>query len=381
MYTRRKTDRMIAGVAGGLADSLGVSHAYVRAGFITLLTVWGLGAFLYLGFWLAAFDRVEDRETERVSTQQAIGLGVAFIGLMVLLAIFGWWPNTAVVLTAGALAFGTAALTDSSRPGPLAALVDPNVERAGRLRIILGVGLLIGGLAILTTSVGEVFEFGVVFLAVALTGVGIAVAFGPWVRRLIADLGEERSERVRQEERAEVAVHLHDSVLQTLALIQRTDDPVRMSILARHQEAELRDWLYTEAPTEDVDLVSTALKNAATRIEHDHQIPVEVVTVGDHPVGEQTKALVGAATEAMTNAAKHSGAERLSLYFEAEEDELSVYVTDQGKGFDPSEVSEDRKGIARSITARVVKAGGTVDIISEPDEGTEVVLRIPVESE
>ena len=371
---------MVAGVAGGLADSLGVSHAYVRAAFITLLTVWGLGALLYMGFWLAAFDRVEDRETEQVSTQQALGLGVAFIGLMVLLAVVGWWPNTAVVLTAGALAFGTAALTDSSRPGPLAALVDPKVERAGRLRIILGVVLLIGGLAIFTTTVGQVFEFGVVFLAVALTGVGIAVAFGPWVRRLIADLGEERAERVRQEERAEVAAHLHDSVLQTLALIQRTDDPARMSILARHQEAELREWLYTESPTDDVDLVSTALKNAATRIEHDHQIPVEVVTVGDHPVDHEMKALVGAATEAMTNAAKHSGADRLSLYFEAEDDELSVFVTDQGKGFDPAEVPDDRKGIARSITARVTKAGGTVEIVSELGEGTEVILRMPVES-
>lgn len=379
MYTRRKTDRIVAGVAGGLADSLGVSHAYVRAAFITLLTVWGLGALLYMGFWLAAFDRVEDRETEHVSTQQALGLAVAFIGLMGLLAVVGWWPSTAVVLTAGALAFGTAALTDSSRPGPLAALVDPNVERTGRLRIILGVVLLIGGLAIFTTTVGQVFEFGVVFLAVALTGVGIAVAFGPWVRRLIADLGEERAERVRQEERAEVAAHLHDSVLQTLALIQRTDDPARMSILARHQEAELREWLYRESPTDEVDLVSTALKNAATRIEHDHQIPVEVVTVGDHPVDHETKALVGAATEAMTNAAKHSGADRLSLYFEAEDDELSVFVTDQGKGFDPAEVPDDRKGIARSITARVVKAGGTVEIVSESGEGTEVILRMPVE--
>ena len=370
---------MVAGVAGGLADSLGVSHAYVRAAFITLLTVWGLGALLYMGFWLAAFDRVEDQETEHVSTQQALGLGVAFIGLMGLLAAVGWWPSTAVVLTAGALAFGTAALTDSSRPGPLAALVDPNVERTGRLRIILGVVLLIGGLAIFTTTVGQVFEFGVVFLAVALTGVGIAVAFGPWVRRLIADLGEERAERVRQEERAEVAAHLHDSVLQTLALIQRTDDPARMSILARHQEAELREWLYTESPTDEVDLVSTALKNAATRIEHDHQIPVEVVTVGDHPVDHETKALVGAATEAMTNAAKHSGADRLSLYFEAEDDKLSVFVTDQGNGFDPAEVPDDRKGIARSITARVVKAGGTVEIVSESGEGTEVILRMPVE--
>jgi signal transduction histidine kinase len=380
-YSRRKTDRMVAGVAGGLADTLGVSDAYVRAAFITLTTIWGLGALLYLGFWLASFDRVEDRDVSRVATRKAIGLGLAFVGLMILLASLGWWPNTAVVVTAGALAFGTAALTDSARPSPLAALIDPSVDRPGRVRVVLGVILFIGGMAVFTNAVGPLFEVGIVFLAVALTGLGIAVAFGPWVRRLIADLGHERSERIRQEERAEVAAHLHDSVLQSLALIQRTDDPARMAILARHQEGELRDWLYGETPLDGIDMVSTALKNAANKVEKDHQIPIEVVTVGDQGVDEGGRALVGAATEAMVNAAKHSGADKLSLYFEAEEGEMIVYVTDQGNGFDPGAVGDDRKGIAKSIRARVEKAGGTVAISSEPGEGTEVVLTMPVESE
>ena len=379
--TRRRSNRIFAGVAGGVADTLGVADAYVRAAFLTLLTVWGLGGLVYLALWLAAFDRVEDREGKPADTTQALGLALAFTGLMLLLAIVGWWPNTALVLTAGALAFGTAALTDSSKPGPLAALMDPNVDQPSRIRILLGVALLIGGLAIFATSVGEVFEFGVVFAAVALTGVGILVAFGPWVRRLATDLGQERNERIRQEERAEMAAHLHDSVLQTLALIQRTDDSSRMAMLARHQEAGLRDWLYGAAPLDGVDLASTALKNAATRVESDHQVPVEVITVGDHPVDDASKALVGAASEAMVNAAKHSGADRMSLYFEANDDELSVFVTDQGKGFDPEAVPADRKGIAESIRSRVERAGGSVEIASEPGEGTEVVLRMPVGSE
>ena len=379
-YSRRRTNRMIAGVAGGLADTLGVSDAYVRAAFLTLSTVWGLGAFLYLGFWLAAFDRVEDREVERVSGQQAVGVGLAFLGLMLFFGVVGWWPNTAIVVTAGALAFGTAALTDSARPSPLAALVDPSVERPGRIRVVLGVVLLIGGLSVFAFATGPIFEFSVVFLAVALTGLGIAVAFGPWVRRLVSDLGRERAERIRQEERAEVAAHLHDSVLQTLALIQRSDDPSRMSMLARHQEGELRDWLYGETPLDGVDLVSTALKNAANRVEEDHQIPVDVVTVGDASVDEGARALIGAASEAMVNAAKHSGADRVSLYLEADSSEMSVYVTDQGKGFDSDDVPEDRRGIAESIKSRVEKAGGSVDISSERGEGTEVVLRMPVEA-
>jgi signal transduction histidine kinase len=365
-------------VAGGLADTFGVSDAFVRAALITLSMVWGLGVLVYLGLWLMELDRVEDVEVEPVQSHQAVGLGVAFAGLLLMLGVIGWWPSNALVLTVGALAFGTAALTDRNMPGPLAALVDPTVERPGRLRMILGVCLLIGGLAVFAANVGPIYEIGPVVLAVALTGIGILVAFGPWVTRLSRDLGTERRERIRQEERAEMAAHLHDSVLQTLALIQRSDDPARMSILARHQESELRDWLYGNAPLDGVDLLSTALKDAAKRIEADHQVPIDVVVVGDHTLDETTRALVGAASEAMVNAAKHSGAERVSLYFEAEEGELLVYVTDQGKGFDAGTVAHDRRGIAQSIKARVQRAGGVAAVESELGEGTEVVLRLPV---
>jgi signal transduction histidine kinase len=375
---RRSGDRLIAGVAGGLADTLGVSDAFVRAAFVTLAMVWGLGVAVYLGLGLVTLDRVEDTETEPVSPQQALGLGVGFAGLMLLLSAIGWWPSNALVLTVGGLAFGTAALTDRNMPGPLSALIDPNVDRPGRLRMILGIVLLIGGLAVFASNVGPLYDVGPVVFSVALTGIGILVAFGPWVARLAQDLGTERRERIRQEERAEMAAHLHDSVLQTLALIQRSDDPARMSILARHQEAELRDWLYGNVPVEGMDLLSTALKAAAQRIEADHQVPIDVIVVGDHPLDEPGKALLGAASEAMVNAAKHSGADRVSLYFEAEPEELVVYVTDQGRGFDANGIANDRRGIAQSIKARVQKAGGAAVIESEPGEGTEVVLKVPV---
>ena len=377
-YRRRGKDRVVAGVAGGLADALGVSDGFVRAAFVTLSTVWGLGVLVYFGMWLMELDRVEDVEPESVAPHQALGLGIAFAGLVLLLGAFGWWPSSALVLTVGALAFGTAALTDRNMPGPLTALVDPNVDRPGRLRMLVGIVLLIGGLAVFAANVGPIYEIGPVLLAVALTGVGILVAFGPWVTRLARDLSTERRERIRQEERAEMAAHLHDSVLQTLALIQRSDDPARMSILARHQESELRDWLYGNAPLDGVDLLSTALRDAARRIEADHQVPIEVVVVGDHPLNETTRALLGAASEAMVNAAKHSAAGRISLFFEAENGELVVYVTDQGKGFEPGDVADDRRGIRESIKARVERAGGAAAIESEPGEGTEVVLRMPV---
>ena len=173
-----------------------------------------------------------------------------------------------------------------------------------------------------------------------------------------------------------MAAHLHDSVLQTLALIQRTDDPARMSILARHQEAELREWLYGTAPLDGIDLVSTAMKQAAARIETDFQVPVDVVTVGDTAIDERARALIAATTEALVNSAKHSGVDRISLYMEVDEGAIQVYVTDQGNGFDQSSVPADRKGISESIRARMEKVGGEAAIESIAGEGTEVMLKL-----
>lgn len=373
---RRRTNRVIAGVAGGIADTLGVRDGYVRAAFVTLLPIWGIGGFVYLLFWLVTYDKVDDRSRERVDTSQAIGLAFAYAGLLFLLGAFGLWPNTVVVLTAAALSFGTAALTDPDGPGPFAALLSPGVEKVGKVRLVLGVVLLAGGIIMFSSVVGRLFDLSVVFLAVILTGLGVFVAFGPWVRRLITDLSAERGERIRQESRAEVAAHLHDSVLQTLALIQRTDDPQRMAMLARHQESELRDWLYGTVPLDGIDLVSTALKQAAAKVESDFQIPVDVVTVGDRPVDDRARALVAAASEAMVNAAKHSEADRMSLYLEVDDETVQVYVTDQGKGFDPETVPSDRKGISESIRARMDKAGGEVVVDSAAGEGTEVMLKL-----
>jgi phage shock protein PspC (stress-responsive transcriptional regulator) len=169
---------VVAGVSGGIADSFGIADVYVRAAFLTLLTVWGLGGLLYVGLWLFAYDNVEDREVEQVKNHQGMGLALAFLGLLFFL-----------------LSFGTAALTDSSRPGPLAALMDPSVDRPSRTRVILGVALLLGGGSIFFASIGARLSFGPVFAAILLTGLGILVAFGPWVRKLAADLAEERNER------------------------------------------------------------------------------------------------------------------------------------------------------------------------------------------
>ena len=215
---------------------------------------------------------------------------------------------------------------------------------------------------------------GVLALALIVAVGGFLIVAGPWLWSLIEDLRTERRARIRSEEKAEMAAHLHDSVLQTLALIQRTDDPKRMVTLARSQERELRSWLFDEAAA-DSQTLRGALTDAASRVEEAHDVPVSVVVVGESELpGDRHTALVGAATEAMMNAAKHSGADRISVFAEASDGDVEVFITDQGAGFDPDAVGDDRKGLTESIAGRMQRHGGSAIIDSEIGVGTEVHL-------
>jgi signal transduction histidine kinase len=203
----------------------------------------------------------------------------------------------------------------------------------------------------------------------------MAVVFGPWVFRLANQLGSERRDHIRSEERSDLAAHLHDSVLQTLALIQRNaDNPRKMASLARRQERELRSWLYGQA--EAADRLDAAMQAIAAAIEEAHELPIEVVVVGDCPLEERVRAVVHATREAATNAARHSGAAQVSVYVECEPGVIESYVRDRGNGFDPQSVSADRRGIADSIRGRIERNGGTVEITSS-GEGTEVHITMP----
>jgi signal transduction histidine kinase len=176
-----------------------------------------------------------------------------------------------------------------------------------------------------------------------------------------------------------VAARVHDSVLQTLALIQRDpDDPKRVAALARRQERELRAWLYGSGPT-DADTLAGALSEAATEIEELHGVRVEIASGGDTPLDDGVRAVVLAAREAMQNAAKFSGADEISVYAEAEPARISVFVRDRGSGFDRKAVPDDRRGLAESIEGRMARAGGTATITSKPGSGTEVELTLPRE--
>jgi signal transduction histidine kinase len=239
----------------------------------------------------------------------------------------------------------------------------------------LGIVLILAAGAVFLSSTGT---FGAVrdVLTVALVvAVALGLILAPFVVRLVRSLGDERSARIRSQERAEVAAHLHDSVLQTLALVQkRADDPRAVAALARSQERELRAWLSGRSPG-DTKRLGAALEAAAGEVEHDHGVPVEVVVVGDREVDAGVQALVAAAREAMVNAAKHAGGE-VAVYAEATDGRVEVFVRDRGRGFEPATVPADRRGIAESIVGRMARHGGRARIHSTPGEGTEVELTL-----
>jgi phage shock protein PspC (stress-responsive transcriptional regulator) len=375
---RRRQDRVVAGVAGGLADRLGVGDVYVRAAFATLATMWGLGVVIYVVLWRLTLDIEDDRPPRVLEPRQRIGLTLAFIGGLWISTGMGLVVDgfaTAVVFT---LSFGTAALWDRSESPSLARIILPD-GGGGRsvVRLIGGMVLVFGGLGLLFSSVSAVSQIGFTLLAVAVTVAGLVLAFGPWMYRMALDLGQERRERVRQEERAEVAAHLHDSVLQTLALIQRSEDPRTMASLARSQERELRSWLYGRAPVPGEDLLSTALELAVARVEDERHVAIDLVKVGDATLDDHGRALVAAATEALINAAQHSGAGRISIFLEVDGETADVWVTDQGKGFDQKTVPPDRRGLADSVFGRMARHGGSAVVESRPGEGTEVHLVMP----
>jgi signal transduction histidine kinase len=287
------------------------------------------------------------------------------------------WP---LVLGACGLALvwrPTVAVADGEDPG---GKLTPRgiLRRARRIdapRLIVG-GLLVAfASAALLHTVGVLHSLGSAVGAVAIVATLLGLGLAPWVLRLVRSLSSERAARIREQERAELGAHLHDSVLQTLALIQkRAEDPREVAGLARRQERELRRWLLEGPEHGEHDSVAGALERAAAEVEELHRVPIEVVTVGDGPMTGHLEAIVQAAREAMTNAAKFAGSERVDLYAEVEADRVEVFVRDRGVGFDPHAIPADRRGVRDSIIARMERHHGRAGVHSTPGEGTEVEL-------
>jgi len=252
------------------------------------------------------------------------------------------------------------------------ALGRPEVSRGG-----LGVALVLaGGFAFLWAS-GATRPAGEALLAGLAVLIAVALIFAPSWRRLARSLAAERTERIRSQERADVGAHLHDSVLQTLALIQRSaEDPKQVAALARRQERELRGWLAGGDSREPGERLASALQAAAAEVEGTAGGSVEVVAVGDCPLDERGEAVLAAAREAMLNAAKFAGEASVSVYAELSEGRIQVFVRDRGAGFDPESVPQERRGVRESIVGRMRRAGGRATVRSLPGGGTEVEIAI-----
>ena len=246
----------------------------------------------------------------------------------------------------------------------------------GPLVVLVGAALVAAGVIGFLASRGELQQAREGLLSTIVVLLGVALLTGPWWLRMAADLRDERRERIRSQERAEVAAHVHDSVLQTLALIRKaSEDPREVSRLARTQERELRGWLYARQPVE-VSTVAGGLEAVAAEVEEAHGIAVEVVVVGDCDASPPLQALVAAAREALVNAAKHAGVDTVSLYAEVTPGCVEVFVKDRGCGFDADAVPDDRFGLAQSVVGRMERHGGKAVVRSSPGAGTEVRLEV-----
>ncbi len=400
---RADEDRVIAGVAGGIGDAARIDAALVRVAFAMLALASGFGIALYALLALLLPKSSVPRRTARTRTEWdtlQVGAFAAIVaGMLLLLRKFGLWlPDRLMwplLPTLGGLGLAwsrddrsTTHVTTpewASRLGPGFSSMLGNLSGTPRravARIGMGVLLVMVGAGALAASNGAFRAGRQALVGSAVLLAGVALTLAPWLIRLSGDLAYERRERIREQERAEIASHLHDSVLQTLTIIQRqANDPRRVAALARRQERELRSWLYGDDATgrspSDAVTLGAVVHAVTDEIEATYDVRVEVVRVGDAQLDDRITALVAATREALTNAAKHAGVTTVDVYVEVGKDAVEVFVRDRGLGFVLTEVAPDRRGIAESILGRMERVGGSARVTSRPGFGSEVHLRLP----
>jgi len=389
---RDRQEGWIGGVAAGIARRFGVDASLVRVAFVVATAAGGVGIAAYLLGWLVIPAGDSSPSRPRIRTGRAaveVALGTAFLLLAVLFAFraLGIWFSDAIVWPLVLIAGGGALIwrqsmgERESRPAPEKQTPQEIVRTDGRRAVLavsrtgLGIALVVAAGIVFLQATGALGAARDVLFAVIAVVVVLGVILAPWIVRLVRSLTEERAARIRSQERAEVAAHLHDSVLQTLALMQkRAADPREVAALARRQERELRAWLAGRAPPGESARLAGALEAAAVEVEERHGVPVEVVVVGDHDVDAAHEALVAAAREAMTNAAKFGGGSPVDVYVESEGSRTQVFVRDRGPGFDPATIPADRRGVRESIVGRMERHGGRARVTSAPGAGTEVEI-------
>ncbi|MGI3783018.1 MAG: PspC domain-containing protein [Janthinobacterium lividum] len=395
---------VLGGVCTGLAQYFGWPVLVVRIVFVGLALAQFFGVLAYGALWLlmpAASTvaapglesatrtglRPSSKARRPVDWGTVLALSALGTGLLWLVQTSGlgvsqrlFWP-VAFACAGAALVWRQADTSAQQRWKAEAGgrvWLAPFVARGGwpaLVRVIVGLGLVGAAFGLVVAQYNQLSELPQVLAMTLLALAGLAVVLAPWLHRSRTALNEARAEKVRADERADMAAHLHDSVLQTLALIQRqAEDPRTVQQLARRQERELRGWLYADDVPEES--LRAALTAAAAEVEDERGVPVEVVMVGDCETSDAVQALVRAAREAMVNAAKHSGADKIDVYAEVTDTLVEVFVRDRGAGFDVDAVAEDRYGVRGSILNRMTRHGGRASIRSQPGDGTEVRLEV-----
>ncbi|MDQ8045375.1 MAG: PspC domain-containing protein [Patulibacter sp.] len=381
---RRSTDdRVVAGVCAGLGSWLNVDPPIVRLAFTGASAIGGVGLIAYAALAVAMpeTERTTPAGQRPLLRRGAVRAGFAlqFAGVATLLSAIGLAPRNVGVLIVAALAATGGALLWRSSVG-IASGADaesPRGKVAAGSRVVAGLSLLGAGIALSLRPHG-VGSAGVALIVAATVASGAALLFGPSLYRARRDADHERLERIRADERAAVAARLHDSVLQTFAVIQRLEDASpRVQGLARSQERELRAWLYGGEQPDGPQTLASALRHVTEEVELLHGIAIDLVQPADAPMDPDVEALVQATREAMVNAARHADVTEASVLARVTATEIEVYVRDRGAGFDQTTVGDDRRGVRDSIVGRMQRHGGSAVVTSAVGEGTEVELRLP----
>lgn len=403
---RSSDGRWLGGVARGLAGHLGLPVIWVRLAFVGLFMANGLGALLYAAFWffvplgvggvgghkppLVGTETSPEGRRRLVARKPDKGQMVALLLMVIVSMVFVGSVNVtngakAYLLPAVLVAAGVALVWRQADNARRARWVEVGSRRRTLTLLRAGVGVLLvtAGVSAIFVMQGSAAHLGAVLQAALAVLVGITLLAGPYLVRMTQDLSEERLMRIRAQERAEVAAHVHDSVLHTLTLIQRNaDNAGEVRRLARAQERDLRTWLYKPEGTgkdeaDEPDTVAEAVRRSAAEVEDKHGVPIEVVVVGDCPLDERTAAQMQAAREAMVNAAKYGGeGGAVQVYAEVEGRTVFVSVRDRGPGFDLDSIPADRMGVRESIIGRMERNGGTARLRAVPGGGTEVELEM-----
>ena len=377
---RPRSGRILAGVAAGTAAHLRQDPLVVRVAFVVLATT-GIGIVMYALLWLTMPVTAVGTEEPAPATltlgaptgkrQLLTILVLGFAGVVILGQVVRFSSGD-FVLPLVLVAVGLAVIWRQLD-------IDRTLSVPGvRWALAGGAALAACGVVLLLATTGQLANARNGFAATLVILTGVVLATAPIWRRLLDSRAGERTARIRSEERAAVAAHLHDSVLQTLALIQRhAEEPQAVSRLARSQERELRAWLYDPKVVREGGTWAGLVAGMVADVESDHELTVDPVVVGDAPIDEALAGLGAATREALVNAAKHSGATAADLYTEVTPERVSVFIRDRGAGFDPAAVPDDRRGLRDSVSGRLTRLGGTAEVRSAPGEGTEVELVLP----